>query len=341
MRQLTLTEYLPEAGVSLSMQERDTLRAVAPSITVTPTVGREGHYDLIPGSWVGAINLDALAIEIRPKLPIDRALFLLSYAVDPRSWKQMGFDFSEHASVLEAIIPGFAFQARRAIRRGVLQGYRTEETALATVRGRLRFDDQIRNRFGLFPPAEVRYDEFTQDIEVNRLIKAAIARLGRMRIRSDAARRSLRLFDSALETVSLVHYDPRQLPDVVYTRLNEHYRPAVELAKLILRSTSFELRHGEVRASAFLVDMNEVFENFVVVALRDVLRLSARTFPQGASGRPLRLDSAERIALKPDLSWWDGGACTFVGDVKYKRVNVAGVEHHDLYQLLAYTVSAR
>src|SRR5215210_6052316 len=110
MRRLTLTEYQPVAGVSLSMQERDTLRAVAPSMTVMPTVGREGHYDLTPGSWVGAINLDALAIEIRPKLPIDRVLFLLSYAMDPRSWKRMGFDFGEHASVLEAIIPGFVFQ---------------------------------------------------------------------------------------------------------------------------------------------------------------------------------------------------------------------------------------
>jgi 5-methylcytosine-specific restriction enzyme subunit McrC len=29
-----------------------------------------------------------------------------------------------------------------------------------------------------------------------------------------------------------------------------------------------------------------------------------------------------------------------VGDVKYKRVNAAGIKHPDLYQLLAYTIAA-
>jgi 5-methylcytosine-specific restriction enzyme subunit McrC len=54
----------------------------------------------------------------------------------------------------------------------------------------------------------------------------------------------------------------------------------------------------------------------------------------------LRLDEAGLIRLHPDLSWWDGPVCTFVGDVKYKRVSVPGIEHSDLYQLLAYTTAA-
>ena len=33
-------------------------------------------------------------------------------------------------------------------RARLLHGYRTEEEALQTVRGRIRFDDQIRRRFG-------------------------------------------------------------------------------------------------------------------------------------------------------------------------------------------------
>jgi 5-methylcytosine-specific restriction enzyme subunit McrC len=222
----------------------------------------------------------------------------------------------------------------------VLQGYRTEEAALPTVRGRLRFDEQIRERFGLFPPAEVRYDDFTEDIEVNRLIKAAILRLGWLRIRSEEARRSLRAFDTLLANVTGVEYDARQLPTVHYDRLNMHYRPAVELARLILRSTSFELAHGQVRAASFLVDMNEVFEDFVVVALREALDLSERVFPQGARNRRLRLDEAGLVPLKPDLSWWDGSVCSFVGDVKYKRVSATGIEHPDLYQLLAYATAA-
>jgi 5-methylcytosine-specific restriction enzyme subunit McrC len=308
-------------------------------VSVTPSIGVDGCYDLTPGSQVGTAVFGDLSIEIRPKLAISRLMFLLSYVLDPKHWKDQPFSYAEDQSLLQAVIPGFTFQVRRAFTQGLLQSYRPEEAALPTVRGRIRFDDQIRDRFGIFPPAEVRFDEFTEDIEENRLLKAAIVRLQRLRIRSDAARRSLRALESALGSVQLVDYDRRRLPELIYTRLNQHYRAAVELAKLILRSASFEQRSGKTWATAFLVDMNEVFETFVVTALREALRLSDQTFPQGAKGRRLYLDEGRVVALKPDISWWHSSICSFVGDVKYKRTGAERATNSDLYQLLAYCVA--
>ena len=108
---------------------------------------------------------------------------------------------------------------------------------------------------------------------------------------------------------------------------------------MVLKSTSFELGNGRTNSSAFLLDMNQVFEDFVVIALRDALQLSERVFPQAARGRRICLDKSQRIRLLPDISWWDGKCCSFVGDVKYKRISVAGVKHPDIYQLLAYTTA--
>lgn len=338
-RTLRLREYVTTPAVSLSPDERDALRRTVPSLRVVPTVGRERHYDLTPASDIGAVSLGSLAITIRPKLDIDRVLFLVSYAVNPRHWLDTSVAFTAAPTLLEALVPGFVVQVRRALAPGPLQGYRAEEDALPTIRGRLRFADQIRDRYGRFPPAEVAFDEFTEDIEINRLLKAALHRLRLLRLRSDWVRRSLRVFDAILGGVALAEYDDRSLPEVVYNRLNDRYRPAVELSKLILRATSIELEHGEVRSSAFLLDMNRVFEDFVVVALREALALSSTSFPQGARSRSLFLDRGERIRLAPDLSWWDGRRCTFVGDAKYKRVNVPGVKHPDLYQLLSYVIA--
>lgn len=137
--------------------------------------------------------------------------------------------------------------------------------------------------------------------------------------------------------MSLVHYGRHGIPDVVFNRLNEHYRPAIELAQLILRSVSFELKHGHLRSISFLVDMNRVFENFVVVALREALRLSPKVLVQGAKGKPLYLDDDHRVKLEPDVSWWEDGGCSFVGDVKYKLLS--GNKNGDLYQMLAYLCS--
>lgn len=51
--------------------------------------------------------------------------------------------------------------------------------------------------------------------------------------------------------------------------------------------------------------------------------------------------SASRIGLEPDLSYWAGERCLFVGDVKYKRIMPAGYPNADLYQLTAYTIATQ
>ncbi|MCY4369226.1 MAG: hypothetical protein OXF41_07345 [bacterium] len=336
MVELTLREYQTRAGVTLSVGDRDVLRGIP--IIVTPTTDREGVYDLTPGSTVGVLQTDTLSVEIRPKLPIDRVLFLISYALDVRRFGPEEFQFGGAPDLFEAMIPGFVAQVRRSFRRGLLRGYRVEEEALHGVRGRIRFNDQIRDRFGIFPPVEVSYDDFTEDTEMNRLIKAAIVRLGRMRIRSRDARKSLRAFDRVLGQVADVEYQRGTVPDFSFNRLNRHYEPAIRLAQLILRSTSIELSRGVVRSASFLVDMNKVFEDFMVTALREALGVTERDFPQGASGRQMWL-AGDRIRLKPDISWWVGGRCVFVGDLKYKKTDY-GIPNADLYQLLAYTISA-
>ena len=114
----------------------------------------------------------------------------------------------------------------------------------------------------------------------------------------------MRHFKSVLHSVELIAYDPRRLPTVDYMRLNHHYRGVVELAKLILRSLSYDLKFGTVSAAAFLVDMNDVFEKFVWVALQEALRLSEWEFPSNGGNHSVFLDRAKKVSLKPDLSWW-------------------------------------
>jgi 5-methylcytosine-specific restriction enzyme subunit McrC len=348
VRHLSLVEYQTAEGVSLSREERDALQRLLPGLAISPSIGSDSRYDLTPGSWVGAIGLGSLAVEIRPKLPIGNVLFLLAYSLDPRAWRDGPFDFRAH-TLSEAVLPAFLHQVALATRRGLLYGYRPREEALETVRGALRFGDQVRYHHGRQLPVEVRYDEFTADVDENRLLKAALHALRGLPSRRAATSRLWWRTAALFADVSSVSYHPSQLPDVRYTPLNVHYRPAVELAKLIVRATAFDLGHGAVRASAFLLDMNQVFEDFVVIALREALALPEHAFPQGlrwtaSDGRRhtrrLPLDRAGAVRLQPDLSWWEGGTCAFVGDVKYKRTGAGGVEHPDLYQLLAYTVAA-
>ena len=333
MRAIDLREYERSGPWPLSAAERDALRNVVRDLVVEPAEGLEGEYHLKPGSWVGAVEIGDLSVSIRPKLDIARVLFLAGYA-DVRERER--FDFREAPTLVEALAPALAATARRAFAGGLLHGYRVEEEALLTVRGRIRVEDQIRRRFGVAVPVEVRYDEFTDDVTANRLVKAAAERLGRMRLRSRRSREGLRWIGARLENVSLVEYPPTAVPEVAFDRLNQHYREAVALARLVLRHSSFETGRGSLRAAGFLMDMNRVFQDFVTRALREALGVSARVLRADDGG--MCLDEGWRIRLKPDLSWWDRRECAFVGDVKYKRAD-AGAPNADLYQLLAYATA--
>ena len=339
-RTLTLTEYQKLPGVDLTFAEVQAIRELRSAVSVVPSLDVPGTFNLTATSWVGVVNIETLAIEIRPKVPLSQLLFMISYSLGQRGWHESPADLQPDDALVEAVTLAFAAQVRRAVSRGLLQGYRSEEDAMSVVRGSIRFDEQLRRHYARVPPIEVRYDEFTVDILENRLIKAAMARLGRLRLRTARTRRTLGILALAFDAVRLTYFDGRNLPVVGFTRLNDHYRPAVELAKLILRGTAYDLHHGGVRASALLIDMNQVFEDFVVTSLRETLRLSQQAFPQGSRGNPLRLDQAGAIHLYPDVSWWRGRRCQFVGDVKYKRIDSAGARNNDLYQVLAYTIAA-
>ena len=340
MKPLNLREYEKSGPVCLSAAERDALRDALPnSLSIEPAKRMENGYYLTPGSTIGALEIGNLSVSIQPKLPIKRVLYMASYAADVLKPREQCFDFVEARTLAEVLVRALVDAARRAFARGLLHGYRTEEESLHTIRGRIRIDEQIRRRFGVSLPVEVRYDDFTDDVLPNRLVKAAAARLGRLRI-SPESHIALAGVDARLEDVALVEYSPSAVPEVRFDRLNEHYREVVTLARLILRQQTIESKRGGVRAVGFLMDMNRVFEEFVRRALREELGLSDRMFPIGKHlPRTVFLDEECKATLEPDLSWWEAGTCTFVGDAKYKRVRDQRVPNADLYQLLAYATA--
>lgn len=339
MRKIDLREYKRSEPILLSAEERDALRE-AGRVSVEPAEGSEGAYHLTPGSTIGAMEVGRLSVVIRPKLKIGRVLYLASYAMGAFRLQDDGFEYPEADTLIEILALALGSAARRAFARGVLHGYRTEEEALHTVRGRIMVAEQIRRRFGVGVPIEVRYDDFTDDILENRLVKAAGALLGRMRIRSARSREGLGWIAATLGDVSAVRYSPKEIPEVEFGRLNGHYREVVGLSRLILRHWTYEAERGGVRARGFLIDMNRVFQEFVTLALREELGVSERTFCSD-EGMPRRiyLAASRQVRLKPDLSWWDGRVCMFVGDAKYKQIDGGQVPNADLYQLLAYATA--
>lgn len=336
-RRLTLNEFRTESGVFLSNQERVSLRQLHPGIRIEPTSYSNDHFDLTPDQRIGLVCLPGLIVEVRPKVPMSSVLFLVSYACNAVKWFNQQPEFARELELTEVVAIMLARMVEQATRRGLLNGYQTEDESLQGPRGRILFDEQLRRRLGMFPPIEVRHDNFTTDVMENRLLVAALFALSRLPLRSDVAKRELVRAQQLFGAVKRVHFPPTAVPDVLITQLNHHYQAAISLATLVLRSTSLNLGTGGARGTALLMDMNVVFERFVRTALRMALDVDVRRLPDRAPF--LRLDQAEAVPLEPDLCLVEAERIAWVGDVKYKRLPSGAYQNADLYQLLAYTIA--
>ena len=344
---IDLQEYQRSGPLPLSARQRDAIRAVDSKFTIEAASETDGLYTLKADSKVGAFEVEGLSVLIRPKMGIPQLLSLACYAISQYKPRESDFDFPEAPALPDWLALALGRSARQAFSRGVVHGYITREEALPTVRGRIRFAEQIRSRYGIAPPIEVRYQEFTDDVLPNQLIKAAAHRLSRLQLRVPEARRGLGYIAGVLENVSYREFSPRDVPNVEHTRLNEHYARVIALSQLILRHGEYESNRGDIRASGFLMDMNLVFQEFVTTALREELRDAPGELRSDSqlSGRYriyFNKDRNEdrRVPLKPDLTLWRGGRCVWVGDAKYKNIDGEGTaKPPDLYQMLAYTTA--
>lgn len=341
LRSVRLDE-LDADGVVVELSDAEA-RELSASLLVEVRPERGGGWRLLPnGGRVGAVRVgDGLQVEVRPKekVGIRHLLFLLGYARDP------GFrDDDVVADADDELWPALAHSLTqsvgRALSRGVLQGYRSAEESLTTIRGRIRFDDQIRARPGLLMPIEVTYDDFTVDTAENRLLRAALRTMLAVPRLDDAVRRELLHLDLRLEGVAVL---PRgaQIPPWVPSRLNQRYQPALRLAEIVLRNCSARpaSRDG-VDVAAFVVVMWTVFEDFVTVALTEALR----SRPGHTRAQlPAYLAGAGdwrggQIAMNVDIVHLDtSGRPAVVFDAKYKVASPTGrYANADLYQMLAY-----
>ena len=343
MRQIDLREYQQSEPHPLSVAERDALREVLPSLTIEPAPGEANSYSLTPSSTVGAVEINDLSVLIQPKIGIPQLLSLACYAMGVFREQKSGY-----STLRKKLRPSLTHLPSRFTRRskGILSRASPRLShrgrGVHTVRGRIRFADQIRQRFGIPLPIEVRYDEFTDDIRENRLVKAAVMRLGGMRLRSTQARRNLGWIAATLENVFACRVCAERRAGRHLRPLNEHYRGVVGLSRLILRHSAFESRRGRSSRYRFLDGYECALPRLCdcgASGSRSKFTLRAALDKQLVRNRPIYLAESRQVKLEPDLTLWDGVKCLFVGDTKYKSIETDGVPVDDLYQMLAYATA--
>ena len=329
------TIRLRENGPPIRVQLTDTAAAeiVRLGVADVSPMGK-GEWSISAAGKVGAVRLLDTELRIEPKVPLNQLFFILSRTFGWDLWREETLKLSTVDDLYPAIFGLFARSAERTVRSGIFRAYRERRSSENFIRGRWLVTEQIRTRQGLQLPAELLYDEFTANVDENRLLRSAARRLMRASDMSPALRRRIYKLDAQLDDAGVLA-PGAPLPQIRFDRRNDYYRTALGLARLILEHQSIDRGVAEITGAGFLLNMPVLFERFIEA---EVVR-SAAAF--GGLIKPQKrdyLDQGAQVVVKPDLVWVRGDETVSVIDAKYKAEKPAGHPNADIYQMLAYCI---
>lgn len=249
---------------------------------------REGRYKLRSNHYVGNVVLPEHIILIGPKIPRLNFFLMLIYANDLMElYNSLSMYPEENIEIFEILVTIFLKRVERLVKRGLSKGYDERDADLRSLQGRILVTDDLRTNPVLHHKLRCRYSEFGADTAENQFLKFVLYRLSQMQIEDSNLNRVARGIFRYFEPVSLRFVNPLSSQRITYNRLNQHYKPVISLAKLILEDSGLNFQQtGEVESSSFLVDMNRLFEKFILNYLRN--RVSGYLI-KGAMRRDLKL----------------------------------------------------
>ena len=338
---IRVPEWSQETISNLSSQQRTQIQECVERWTVensltTPPVSFSGPKGdiLTTSNFVGVVEAAGQAIEIYPKL--DRVLLQDGQALDSDRQKSTMASllwmlevashediFDADTSSLETSPSNFldlwaALLGRnlhKELQFGLARAYRPVEDNATTVRGRILFHEQLLHNANRPDRIYCGWDEFTEDRPLNRILKCACRFLSGYVQNPDTQRL---LFDCIAIFEEVEDIDAatalRQVDRIIWDRSMQRFKLPFRLAVRLLQSVGHEAFHGGPQTYVFLLDMNQVFEDYVGAILS-----REHQVPVDSQYRIGTLFVApKRIQQKPDYYWQDKHGNAFIADAKYK-----------------------
>lgn len=250
----------------------------------------KAHY-YIGASW---FIKDKCAFVVKPKVEVDYIKLFMT-ALELNSENEAAYfsnyyyiDFEKPAIKTNALdnvitpllILHYISLLRHLVSRGLKKGYVVrEENLQSKIRGRILLQRHLTKN--VFAKREdrvfCRFQEFTEDIPENRILKKALSfsvrfinQLPSFKSHLQELTPHLSMIGSAFENVS-EDVTIAQVAKVNAGKIFRHYESAIKVAKLILRHFDYSIDNASETAQSvrpFCIDMPRLYEMYVLSLLR-------------------------------------------------------------------------
>lgn len=311
-----------------------------------------GNKKIYFKQYVGVIQIGDVIIEILPKA--DKSSFDDESSIN--KWhdtlvdmlRECGFIKLENltnanlklksASLIELYFETFLSEVQSLIHHGLVKQYRLEESNLYKLKGRLIFSRNISENLVHKERFHTAHQVYDRNNVLNKILNKALNVLVSV-TNNQSLIKSARNLQLSFEEVGNSNINENTFKNLKLNRITEAYRPAIQLARLIILNFSPDLKGGRENILAILFDMNKLFEKFIYMRLKkeesnfneyklNVKGQTSREFWQGRSIRPDIIldyiidDEQERLII----------------DTKWKVLAGDGPHDSDLRQMFVYNV---
>ena len=218
--------------------------------------------------------------------------YMMAYAfraLDLKDYERLKTeDFEEVDDLLAAILAiGMASQQRRGYERG----YLPEEEDLAGVRGRIDMRRTARNEMARRQKAHCIYDEFTEDTQKNRILKATARILATGANVDPVRRRDLKrclVYMGGVSDIGTSRIDWKRLK---YDRNNSGYPMLMNVCYMVLNGLVLSTEKGDRNAASFMdgQELYALYEKFLREYFRrhhPAVKVSAKEIDNGIENAP-------------------------------------------------------
>ena len=310
-------------------------------------------------NYVGVIQTDSVSIEILPKTYTNeeakntqRKIFIEMLKsllnVNEVQINQANLSTTDSKNIYEMFIMLFIQSIDKLIHKGIKSDYVLREGNQFFLKGKLKFNQHIKQNYIHKERFYVETDEYLQDRVANRLLKSTIALLMKKTNNFDN-KRKLRQQLFIFDEVQLSNNHKIDFTKVKKHRGMEHYNLSLRFAEVFLLHKSFTSLRGKDNVFALLFPMEKVFENYMEFVLnnsKDELGIDAVMVNGGKNEYLLNSGQCKIARLQPDYLLKMKGQKDIVTDAKWKlyetkeddskdcvSVNIAS---NDAYQIFSY-----
>lgn len=357
---VVLSEWQQKGPFPLSPQLQELLRPGEHGPGVAALLGERlrlmpgfGGLEIATTSYVGRVEVGSLRVAIHPKIATTTLARMLKYVYGLADLWQPDLSTTvslDQHGLQDLVVELLVREVEQLWRAGLPKIYRPNTDRLEAIRGRIQVETLARQ--GALTEARIpcTFFERTPDWHLNQVLLAGL-RLARSVCQQPAlARRAERLVRSldGVEALTALTFEDVQRARTALTRLTDNAAPALNLIELLMEGSGLALQGPrELKATAFLFDMNRFFQRFLSRFLREHaagLRVADEQTIRGLYRLPAG-DAAVRRrrppAPRPDFALSDaGGTLRMYLDAKYRDLWRTSLPPEWLYQLSAYALAS-